>query len=199
MHVLGVGETAALARAQYEESSKFAGRFLVRNHLYDKKVRMTGVSLRRVQGRRTHVLSYVMERRIDIYGKDWNELLRYHNSVGFIQPSTALVVADLPRMIPPYGDLLIAITVALAAICAGPLQFTRESDYPVGMHPVSIVIHVTFAASAAISIWEALDQPHPSLGLIGLIVAGTALLLGRWLVSTRQQWPSVLNLARTPP
>ncbi len=199
LHVLGVGESAALARAQYEESWKFAGHFLDRNRLYEKKIRMTGIASRRVQDRLTHAMSYVVERRIDIYGKNWDELLRYHNLAGLSQPSRAFVVADLPRMIPTYGDLLIVVTVLLAAMCAGPLQLTRYDDYPSGMHPVAIFMHVIFIAFAFIAIWDALDQPHRSPVLIGAIAVGTVLLLGRWLVPLRAQWAAVLGLARVPP
>jgi hypothetical protein len=160
---------------------------------------MTGASLRRIQDRTSLVLSYVMERRIDVYGKDWNELLRYHNSIGLSEPSRVSIVPDLPRMIPTYGDLLIVVALLLAAMCSGPLQFTRHDVYPPGMHPVSIVLHVLFATFATIAIWEALDQPHPSPGLIVLIAAGMALLLGRWLIGAKLQWAMVLGLARIPP
>lgn len=198
LHALGYGETEALARAQYEQSWKFARSFLAHNHLYKKKIRMTGVSLRRVQDRMSRVMSYIMERRIDIYGKDWDEFLRYHNSIGPNQPSTSLVVADLPRTLPTYGDLFIVVTVALAAICAGPLQFTRSDDYPAGMHPVSIFLHVTLIPLAAVSIWDALDQPHPSLALFGFIAVGTVLVIGRWLVTTKTEWATVLGLGGVP-
>ncbi|HET9392313.1 MAG TPA: hypothetical protein VFO29_02140 [Candidatus Rubrimentiphilum sp.] len=192
IHVLGYDPNLTAARAQFKNSWAFTQQFMARHPLYASKVRITGISLTRLVNPKTLQVSYRIERRIDIYGRDWNKLYAYHNSLGLTQPSTVLVEPDLPRFISTYGDFLIILTFALAAICAGPLRYVREGYFPIGMHPVTISLHLALAASAIVSLWYLAEQEHPSPALVLIPGLCAALLIGRWLVATRTQWTTVV-------
>lgn len=193
VHVLGYEPDLSSARGQFKESWAFAQNFMARHRLYANKVRITGVSTARIVDPKTLRVSYRVERRVDIYGRDWNAFYTYHNTIGLTQPSTVLVEADLPRFIPTYGDFLIVLTFALAAICSGPLQYVREGNFPIGMHPVTISLHLALAVSATVSLWYLLEQKHSSPGLALMLGLGAALLFVRWLVATRTRWATIVG------